>query len=64
VPGLIWRAWRPAENLAHFVVEAVERVPLDRFKINVRGTGSTQYHPQLVLGLLIYCFANGIFSSA
>ena len=33
------------------------------FKVNRRGTGSAQYHPRMMLALLIYCYANGIFSS-
>ena len=57
------RDWLPENDLAHFVLEAVERVPMERFKVNVRGTGSAQYHPQMMLALLIYCYANGIFSS-
>ncbi len=57
------RDWLPEDDLAHFVLEAVERVPLERFKINTRGTGSAQYHPQMMLSLLIYCYANRIFSS-
>lgn len=57
------RDWLPEDDLAHFVLEAVERVPMERFKVNARGTGSAQYHPQMMLALLIYCYANGIFSS-
>ncbi len=57
------RDWLPEDDLAHFVVEAVERVPLSEFVVNVRGTGSAQYHPRIMLALLIYCYANGIFSS-
>ena len=57
------RDWLPEDDLANFVLEAVERVPLEQFKVNVRGTGSAQYHPQMMLALLIYCYANGIFSS-
>ena len=57
------RDWLPSDDLAHFVLEAVDRVPMDRFKVNVRGTGSEQYHPHTMLALLIYCYANGIFSS-
>ena len=57
------RDWIPEDDLAHFVIEAVERVPLRAFKVNHRGTGSAQYHPRMMLSLLIYCYANGIFSS-
>lgn len=57
------RDWVPADDLAHFVVEAVERVPMDSFVVNERGTGSAQYPPRLMLALLVYCYANGIFGS-
>ncbi len=57
------RDWVPEDDLAHFVIEAVERVDLSAFSINDRGTGSAQYHPRMMLALLIYCYANGIFSS-
>ena len=57
------REWLPEDDLAHFVVAAVERVPLRAFRVNERGTGSAQYHPRLMLALLIYCYANGLFSS-
>jgi len=49
--------------LAHFVLEAVERVEMGLFRVNSRGTGDAQYHPRMMLALLIYCYANGIFSS-
>ena len=57
------RDWSPEDDLAHFVIEAVERVEMSAFKVNHRGTGSAQYHPRMMLALLIYCYANGIFSS-
>lgn len=57
------RDWIPDDDLAHFVIEAVERVGMSAFKVNHRGTGSAQYHPRMMLALLIYCYANGIFSS-
>ena len=57
------REWIPEDDLTHFVIEAVERVDLGAFKVNRRGSGSAQYHPRMMLALLIYCYANGIFSS-
>ena len=57
------RDWLPADDLGHFVIEAVERVDLSAFKVNHRGTGSAQYHPRMMLALMINCYANGIFSS-
>ncbi len=57
------RDWIPEDDLAHFVIEAVEQVAMSAFKVNHHGTGSAQYHPRMMLALLIYCYANGIFSS-
>ena len=57
------REWVPEDDLAHFVLEAVERVPMSSFMVNEPGTGSAQYHPRMMLALLIYCYANGIFGS-
>ena len=57
------RDWIPADALAHFVIEAVELVDVSQLRVNERGTGSAQYEPHMVLVLLIYCYAIGIFSS-
>ena len=59
------RDWVPEDDIVHFVIEAVERMPWtpDSFAINLRGTGSKQYSPRMMLALLVYCYANGIFSS-
>jgi transposase len=55
--------WLPGDDLAHFIVAAVERVPLASFKVNPQAGGKPQYHPRLMLALLVYSYANGIFSS-
>ncbi|TCZ57244.1 transposase, partial [Roseicella aquatilis] len=55
--------WLPADDVAHFVVAAVDRVPLGAFAVRPIPGGKAQYHPRLLLALLIYCYANGIFSS-
>jgi transposase len=55
--------WLPGDDLAHFIIAAVERVPMSAFKVNERNSGSAQYHPRMMLALLIYAYANGIFSS-
>ena len=55
--------WLPGDDVAHFIVAAVERVSLTSFQVPVRTGGKPQHHPRLMLALLIYCYANGIFSS-
>lgn len=57
------KAWLPEDDLAHFVVAAVERVPLGAFKVAERTGGKPQYHPRLMLALAVYSYSNGIFSS-
>ena len=51
------RSWVPADDLAHFVLEAVEAVPVTDFQINWRGTGSEQYPPRMLLALVVYCYS-------
>ena len=57
------RDWIPDDDMVHFVIEACEQVNLRHFRYNTRGSGSAQYHPQMMLALLVYSYANGIFSS-
>lgn len=57
------RDWVPEDDLVHFILEAVHRLPLEGFRVNHRGTGDRQFPPHMMLSLLIYCYANGVFSS-
>jgi len=57
------KEWLPEDDIAHFIVAAVERVRLGAFLTNSQAGGKPQYHPRLMLALLIYCYANGVFSS-
>src|SRR5438270_13979667 len=58
------REWVAEDDLVHFVIAAVERLPLATFAVNHRGSGDAQHRPHLMLALLICCYANRIFSSA
>ena len=49
--------------MAAFVLEAVETTDLAEAHVNHRGTGSAEYPPGMMLALLIYCYATGVFSS-
>lgn len=57
------RDWVAPDDLVHFVIQAVERLPLTTFAVNHKGCGDEQYPPHTLLALLIYCYANGVFSS-
>ena len=57
------RDWVPADHLVHFIIDAVDALDLRQVKVNTRGTGSEQYPPPMMLGLLIYSYATGLFGS-
>ncbi|WP_043585855.1 transposase [Geminisphaera colitermitum] len=57
------REWVPADHLVHFVMDAMELIDVSEASVNERGTGSAQYPPRLLLGLLVYSYATGMFSS-
>lgn len=55
--------WLPQRHLARFVVEIVEQLDVSGMSRTYRGSGSAAYHPAMLLGLLIYGYATGVFSS-
>ena len=55
--------WLPDDDLAHFVIAAAERVSMSAFQVNDRNSGKPQYHPRMMLALLVYAYAHGVFSS-
>jgi transposase len=55
--------WLPEKHLARFVVEVVDGLDLRAMSQSYRGSGSASYHPSLLLGLLVYGYATGVFSS-
>ena len=57
------RDWVSPDHMVHFVIDAVKALDLSRAHTNQRGTGSAQYPPSMMLGLLIYCYATGTFAS-
>ena len=57
------REWLPANHLVHFIIDAIQQIGVSGFKINRRGTGSEQYPPEMMLALLVYCYATGRFGS-
>ncbi len=55
--------WLPERHLARFVVEVIEQLDLSAMVKAYRGSGSASYHPSVLLGLLVYGYATGVFSS-
>jgi transposase len=55
--------WLPENHLARFVVEIVERLDLGSMTTAYRGRGSDAFHPAMMVALLFYGYATGVFSS-
>src|SRR6202521_5660530 len=55
--------WIPERHLARFVVEVIEGLDLRLMSESYRGSGSASYHPSVLLGIMVYGYATGVFSS-
>src|SRR5271163_49149 len=55
--------WLPEKHLARFIGEVIDDLDLGRMSGAYRGTGSASYHPRMLLGILVYGYATGVFSS-
>ena len=55
--------WLNDNDLAIFIVDIVENLDTSTIENAYRGGGSSAYPPKMMLALLFYCYAKGIFSS-
>ena len=55
--------WLPEKHLARFIGEVIDGLDLGRMSLDYRGSGSASYHPRMLLGILVYGYATGVFSS-
>ena len=55
--------WLPEDHLARFVVEVVSQLDLTPLQNAYAGRGSAPYSPSMLLPLLFYGYATGVFSS-
>jgi transposase len=62
LPGNL-EGWLDGNDLAHFIVEVVEVLDTGAIEGEYRGGGSAPYPPKMLLALLFYCYAKGIFTS-
>ena len=62
IPGNM-KGWLNGNNLARFIVDIVEQLDTSELENDYRKGGSAAYPPKMILALLFYCYAKGIFSS-
>jgi transposase len=55
--------WLPEHHLSRFVVEIVEQLDLKPMEKAYGTSGSDAFHPALLLSIMIYGYATGVFSS-
>jgi transposase len=55
--------WLTEDHLAGFVVEIIDRLDLSELTRPYAGRGSKAHHPAVLLALLVYGYATGVFSS-
>ncbi|MBI5438215.1 MAG: IS5/IS1182 family transposase, partial [Nitrosomonadales bacterium] len=54
--------WLPEHHLARFIVEIIEQLDLKPMESAYGTSGSDPYHPALLLSVLVYGYATGVFS--
>jgi transposase len=59
------RDWLPADHLAWFVIDTVERLDLKAFHAAYRadGHGRAAYEPSVMVAVILYAFATNVRSS-
>lgn len=55
--------WLPENHLARFVAEIVAKLDLRALRAKYAGRGHEAYQPEMMLALLFYGYATGVFSS-
>ena len=53
----------PADHLAHFIVDIIAQLALAPLYARYGKRGGAPYAPEILLGLLVYAYATGVFSS-
>jgi transposase len=57
------RDWVQPDHLVYFLMDAVAQLDVSAACVNHTGSGDEQFPPAMMLGLLIYSYATGTFSS-
>jgi len=59
------REWLPDTHIAFFISDAVDAMDLDAFhkRYGQSGPGKQAFHPSMMIKVMLYAYASGIFSS-
>lgn len=59
------RDWLPEDHLAYFISDTIEALELGGFFERYEGDGrrNRPYHPEMMVKVLVYSYATGVFSS-
>jgi transposase len=59
------REWLPKDHFAYFLIDAMQQLDLSKFlaKYRADGVGATAFHPQILLGVILYGYSQGVRSS-
>ncbi len=59
------RDWLPEDHLAYFISDTIDQLELSAFHQRYQGDGrrNQPYHPTMLVKLLVYAYATGVFSS-
>ena len=55
--------WLEQDHVARFIVEVIDQLDLTNLTRQYTGRGSQAHHPATLLGILVYGYCTGIFSS-
>ncbi|WP_205747389.1 transposase [Desulfopila sp. IMCC35006] len=55
--------WLPEKHLARFIIDIVSQLNLQPLTETYAGKGFKGYHPEILISLLFYGYATGVFSS-
>ena len=55
--------WLPEDHLARFIAEIVAKLDLSVVRAQYAGRGHAAYQPEMMIALLFYGYATGVFSS-
>ncbi len=58
-----FKDWLSDDCLARFIVEVVDQMDISGIESQYTGGGSEGYPPKMLIALIFYCYASGIFSS-